>query len=400
MLRPALHSLVGDAEAFLEKSWARAPHLCRGEGRAGSETFSDWLGLEQVDHIVSSMSLRAPAFRLVRQGCVLPPSSYLRTGTIGSQRVADLPDTAKVLGHFHDGATIVLQGLQRWWPAVAEFCADLEAELTHPVQANAYVTPPGSQGLKVHHDTHDVFAVQTHGRKRWVTYAPVVSAPLASQGWSRGKGEPGEPTMDIELLAGDCLYLPRGTLHAATTTETEASVHLTLGVRAVTWHDVLGRVVAGSAQDERFRAALPAGFAGSDVDWSAELAEQLEALAAWVRERDVAQIADEERDRFWETRPPRLPGQLAQLLALDEVGPKTVVQRRPGAHARMDEQAEFVRLHLGERSLRLPTRAASALRMAVDAPQFAVGELPGLDAPGRVVLVRRLIREGLLRAVE
>jgi ribosomal protein L16 Arg81 hydroxylase len=76
-------------------------------------------------------------------------------------------DGRKVLGLFADGATVVLQGLHRYWPPLTELVRGLELALGHPCQANAYLTPPGSQGFAVHSDSHDVFVFQTAGTKQW-----------------------------------------------------------------------------------------------------------------------------------------------------------------------------------------------------------------------------------------
>ena len=108
------------------------------------------------------MALRAPAFRLVSKGATLPQSSYTRTARIGSRTISDLIDVGRVYDHFAGGATIVLQGLHPYWTPVAQLCRALEDRLTHPIQANAYVTPPVGQGLRVHAYAHDVFALQTH----------------------------------------------------------------------------------------------------------------------------------------------------------------------------------------------------------------------------------------------
>ncbi|KPC69204.1 hypothetical protein ADL27_54620, partial [Streptomyces sp. NRRL F-6602] len=72
-----------------------------------------------------------------------------------------------------DGATLVLQALHRTWQPVAEFCAGLGTELGHPVQANAYVTPPQNRGFDDHYDVHDVFVLQIEGTKRWLVHRPV-----------------------------------------------------------------------------------------------------------------------------------------------------------------------------------------------------------------------------------
>ncbi len=54
---------------------------------------------------------------------------------------------------------------------------------------------------------------------------------------------------------------------------------------------------------------------------------------------------------------------------------------------------------LGDRELRLPRRVEPALTMLVTGEAVVVTDLPGLDGAGRIVLVRRLIREGLLEVV-
>ena len=61
----------------------------------------------------------------------------------------------------------MFQGLHRYWPPLTRLVAELELELGHPCQANAYLTPPGSQGFAVHSDSHDVFVFQTAGAKQW-----------------------------------------------------------------------------------------------------------------------------------------------------------------------------------------------------------------------------------------
>lgn len=397
----SLQRCVGDVERFLGDAWTRRPHH---RERSSDDTFADLLSLDDVDRILSTTSLRRPAFRLVRDGRPLPPRGYVRSGRIGGQTVHDLPDVGRVLRAFEEGATIVLQGLHRYWAPLTRFCSDLEESLTHPVQANAYLTPPGSQGLRVHHDTHDVFALQSHGRKRWVTYEPVIDTPVASQRWSRRLGEPGAPTLDIELGPGDCLYVPRGTLHAAATVD-EASLHITIGINAVTWHDVFQRVLARTSEDVSFRDSLPVGFAADPDGLAAALRERLDDLSSWIAGLDPSEVATDEVERLRSRRAPILEGQLPQLLALDRIDDDTVVQRRPHSVCelsfRAGEAGEDGRLTvtLADRRLEMPAHVESAVRLLTEGGPVKVGHLADhLDAEGRRVLARRLVREGLLLA--
>ena len=106
------------------------------------------------------------------------------------------------------------------------------------MQANAYVTPPQNQGFSAHYDVHDVFVLQIAGEKRWRIHPPVLVSPLRDQPWNDRKADvekrAEEPALiEAVLTPGDCLYLPRGYLHAATALG-GVSTHLTLGIHVWT----------------------------------------------------------------------------------------------------------------------------------------------------------------------
>jgi lysine-specific demethylase/histidyl-hydroxylase NO66 len=390
----AVERLVGDPAAFVRDHWATAPLLRRG---AGPDGFDDLLSLDGVDQFLSATP-RTPAFRLVKDGQPLPPASYTRSGTMGSQPLADLADAGKVYDHFHAGATIVLQGLHRWWPPLRAFCRDLELFLTHPVQVNAYLTPPASRGLGVHHDTHDVFVLQVHGRKLWQVWDAAVPFPLPHQRkLPPGADTPaGPPLVDAELAPGDCLYVPRGFRHAARTAET-ASLHLTVGISTRNWNEVLREVVELATEEAWFREGLPVGFAEDPAALARSLAERVAELRRFLDKVDLDRVAEGAARRFWAGRAPLLRGQLHQLLALDELDDDAVVRRRPGTVCRLRVAGDRLTLLLGDRELAMPGRLEPAVRALLADGGKRVGDLAGLlDAPSRLVLVRRLVREGLL----
>ncbi|MGH3442774.1 MAG: cupin domain-containing protein [Nitriliruptorales bacterium] len=386
----SLRRCVGDVGAFLDATFGRRPHVHRAE-----DGFGDLLALADVDRILATMSLRHPAFRLVREGRPLDRRSYTRSGTIGGVRVHDLIDVGRAIALFEDGATIVLQGLHRYWEPVTRFCRDLEATLTHPVQANAYVTPPVATGLRVHHDTHDVFALQSHGSKRWVVHEPAVASPLADQHWEAGRHVAGEPTMELDLEPGDCLYLPRGTPHAAQTVDAP-SIHLTIGIRAFTWHDVLGEAVAAAADEVAFRESLPVGFASAPDAFALEVARRLKEAATWFGEADARAIAERMAARFRSSRAPLLDGQLAEVLSLDDIDDATVVRCRPDAVLRLVVTDDRLTLELPDRKVTMPASVEEPVRRLLGGNPVAIDELDELDEESRRVLVRRLVREGAL----
>ena len=395
---PAIERCAGDPAAFVRDHWAKAPLLRRG---AGPDGFDDLLSLDDVDRILSTTSPRTPAFRMVKDGKPLPPSAYTRSGRMGSVPLADLADPGKIFEQFHGGATIVLQSLQRYWPPLSAFSRQLELFLTHPVQVNAYLTPPASRGLGVHHDTHDVFVLQVHGRKLWQVWDAAVPFPLAHQKrLPPGAESPtGAPQVDAELAPGDCLYVPRGFRHAARTAET-ASLHLTVGMLTRNWNDLLREVVELATEEAWFRESLPLGFADDPAALQASLADRVEELRRFLDKVDLAKVADGAAGRFWANRPPPLEGQLRALLSLDELGDDTALRRRPGATWRLRVTGGRLQLLLGDRTLTMPAALEPAVRQLLEADGCTPAELAGhLDGPNRLVLARRLVREGLLQPV-
>lgn len=396
----ALARCVGDVAGFLDVHWGRAPLH-----RAGADTgaFDDLFSLDEVDRFVASSAPRLPTFRLVRDGTPLDPSRYTRRATIGGQAAEGMGDPARIFDEHRRGATIVLQGLQRSWPPLTRFCRSLELDLTHAVQANAYVTPAGARGLGVHYDTHDVFVLQLAGTKAWTIHEPVLTDPLASQPWKGTAADAGPPVLSAELAAGDCLYVPRGFLHAARAQEA-LSAHLTIGVVTTTWYDLLRDVVAGAAADPALRRALPAGFAADPAGLVAGIEEAVGRLRSWLDTVDAGATAHAAARRFYAGRPPLLAGQLHQLGLLDAIDDSTELRRREGGVCHLIAGSDRLAVVLGGgRELDMPVGllpAMQRIRAAAGTGPFRLGELGDLlDGPSRVVLGRRLVSEGLLEIV-
>jgi hypothetical protein len=337
----------------------------------------------------------------VRDGKPLDVSRYTRTAKVGGQPVSGVGDPGRIFDEFRAGATIVLQGLQRSWPSLTRFCRDLELELSHSVQANAYVTPAGARGLAVHYDTHDVFVLQLAGTKAWSIHAPVLADPLPTQPWKGTAADAGPVLLSVELHAGDCLYVPRGFLHSATAQEA-LSAHLTIGVVTTTWHDVLADLVAGTADEPELRRALPPGYADDPVALAAGVDEAVGRLRKWLDGVDAEAVAAATTRRFLAGRPPILAGQLHQLELVERLGDGSVLRRRPGSVCHLVVEGDRLTVVLGAgRELEMPLALEPAMARIRDASPFRLGDLGDLlDGPSRVVLGRRLVVEGLLQIVD
>ncbi len=371
-----------DAETFLAEHWEQRPLVVPRDERG---RFDDLLSEADVERLVCSTAIRYPAFRLVREGGQIAVGAY--TSEVSWRPpFSSTADVPRVLAEWQAGATIVLQALHVNWHPLAVFCRLLEGALGRGVQANAYYTPRGSQGFGVHHDTHDVLVVQVAGEKRWRLYDPLLELPLKHQRYSSALGDSGPPTDDVVLRAGDTLYLPRGWLHEAETSQAD-SLHLTIGITAHTWVDAARAALAACEDDPAFRR---------DVARSDD-----EGLAGRVGEQlDPELVERRRRRRFLDTRRPIREDGISQLRALERLGIDTVVERRETVIADLEADDGGVVLVFEGKEIRFPAFAEPELRACVESEEpFSAVDLPGeLDDEGRLVLVGRLVREGLLRA--
>jgi lysine-specific demethylase/histidyl-hydroxylase NO66 len=384
-----LKRLVGEPGRFAAEHWGCRPLVHRSDGG-----FDDLLTLGDVDRLLSTTSLRTPLFRLVKDGDTLPVERYTKRGRTGSVTMTGIADPAKIFRLFTEGVTIVLQSMHRYWPPVALLCRDLETVLGHVTQTNAYITPPGARGLAVHQDSHDVFVLQAFGSKHWEVFGPGGTGPTASAGDRI-------PEMSVELRPGDCLYLPKGTPHSARAQDA-ASGHLTVGILSTTWADVIGEAMAEVRKDPAFDEPLPMGYHTDPVALSRAIRDRLEESVRLIDKLDPGVLAAQTIRRFLTTRPRLLPGHLTDLVALERVDDDTVVGRRRGAICVVTANGDRLTVMLGDRELSMPGWVGPAMEVVAEAARFRPADLaPHIaDRDSRLVLVRRLIREGLLEVFE
>jgi ribosomal protein L16 Arg81 hydroxylase len=372
------------ADEFFAEHWERKPLVVARNERG---RFDDLLSLADVERLICSSGIRYPSIRLVKAGATIALRDYTADLPWRPDPLTGMADVRRVLAEFDEGATVVLQALHHTWDPLARFCRALEQLLEHSVQTNAYFTPRDSQGLAVHHDTHDVFVLQVHGEKRWLVYEPAWPLPLKHQRYRKELGAPGEPVHDVVLRPGDTLYMPRGWLHMAVTSVTD-SLHLTVGVNVYSWLDAIKAALEECGDDVDFRRE-----AGSDGELQDELVARL------LERLGPEDVARRRRKRFVKSRRPVLGDQLSQLRALDHLGQDTLLERRGTVVADVAVSDGEVRLFFDGHRLELPGDVVAELEFMVETDEpFRPADLPGqLDDESRLVLVRRLVREGFLQ---
>ncbi len=396
--RAVLPRLVAvDPDTFAREYWGRRALL----SPAGDlpHDFSDLLSADAVDELVSSRGLRTPFLRVAKNGTTLAERTFTAPGGVGAG-IADQVSDDKLVSLFADGSTMVLQALHRVWPPVLELCQQLAAELGHPVQANAYVTPPQNQGFSNHYDVHDVFVLQIEGEKRWQIHAPVLESPLRDQPWSDRKAAVAaraaeEPLIEAVLKPGDCLYLPRGFLHAATALG-GVSTHLTIGVHSWTRYalaeQLLQQALRTVAADPAVRSSLPLGV---DLGRPDDLAEDVEAvrsaLVAALGATDLQRLSDVLHTSARGSQRAAPVGPLRQLRTAEELQPGTVLVLRPHLAARLVPQGAAAVLRSRAADLPVTSDDRPAVDRLLETGTATVAEL-GEE------LARRLVLGGLVQA--
>ena len=265
-----------------------------------------------------------------------------------------------------------------------------------------YLAPRQSVSLKPHYDTHDVFVLQTDGAKHWKVHACPQPTPLVgSEPPLLSETELPALLHDVQLEAGDLMYLPRGFVHHANTADV-FSLHVTIGVYPVQWVDLLTEALkALSLEDERLRRALPPGFMDR-LDLLPALQEQCRGLAAHFAryasaEDGVARLTEQ----FVSEMTPLPDGHFRQLEEREAIGPETWVATRPGLKCRVQVRGQGATIQFPGMAISGPSCILSSLQFVArtDTP-FTARQLPGEQSlEGKIALVRRLVRGGLLKAV-
>lgn len=316
--------------------------------------------------------------------------------TLADERI----DVVRLYQLFAEGASISFRQMQDLMPAFANLCRGAEQLFNCPFHTNVYFTPAHAQAFQTHHDTHDVFVLQIAGSKRWQVYDPVIPLPLVGQVFEGNENRLGPVVDEFTLRAGDLFYCPRGLPHDAHATD-EPSLHVTFGALVYTWAEVMIEAMAEVCLAEpAFRASLPPGYAtdGAALPMlEATFQNLVERFSKTAKlERAINGIADE----FVSSRGALVPEQRRQAAAIDAVTLDTLVGGRFGLIYRCYQTDDIIKLRCHSTEITFPSRAAMAVVHALETRRFPVRDLPGnLDDDSKLVLICRLIREGLVMTV-
>jgi bifunctional lysine-specific demethylase and histidyl-hydroxylase NO66 len=380
-----LHPLT--VETFVDEVWATTHYHVE---RRCAGYFDGLFGSAAVEDLLEFNRLEPSAVRLVRTNDNQDPNTYrLADGAI---------DLVRVRNKFADGYTIVLNGLERYVPAIASLAHTIEVELNFETQVNAYITPPKSQGFLPHYDDHDVLILQIDGCKTWHIYegADVPPHEMPSRDAIVRDGLPWPS--DLRLEAGDVLYLPRGRVHAADA-NADPSIHLTVGIHPPTVLTLVTRALSAlTLRDDRVLARLPPRHL-DDANVRASLDGLVRDVVRAVGEPSiVAEGLGALGDALVRRGRCRPVGQMVSNAV--EAGPidgRTLVVKYRPLYTRVVAFAGGVALQFAQSLVNAgPDHLDAMLFLSRSTEPFRVRDLPGLSAEQQTVLARTLIVDGFL----
>jgi ribosomal protein L16 Arg81 hydroxylase len=377
-------------ETFLAEIWAKTHYHVARDCADYFETVLP--GPSLTEDLVAVFCQESSALRLMRETDKKGADSYqLDDGSL---------DLVGIRNDFADGYTIVLDGVERHIRAIAALSQSIEVELNFPVQVNAYITPPRSQGLVPHYDDHDVLILQIQGSKTWHIYEGVDVPPREIQREKdKAVGIEDLPSpIDLQLEAGDVLYLPRGKVHEAET-NSEPSIHLTVGVHAPTALMLaVGALYAQSFHDDRLNAQLPPRHL-DDADQRAALDALMRDTVKTVEDPSaLARGLDTLADVL--VRRGRCPpvGPILNAVGIDE---QTLVRKYQPLYSSVKAEPGGVTLQFASLSVGAgPDHKAAMEFVSRSTEPFRVGDMPELSERQQIELARSLIVSGFLVRLE
>ena len=271
----ALSRLIGgDSNLFFESHWDSSPVLYHNNDHAFIQELLSptdiYTALRESIDVCQSVELVKRDHTV--GGGSENPGKFV-TGSEGEQ------DNTCDFEHFNaahlerSGATILLPSADTVWENLSKLACDIQGELGYSININTYLSPPNAEGFLLHRDGHDLLIVQTYGTKKWKICEPKsIMDRLSIEGKHFGEGweapEDEYRCYSKNLVVGDVLYLPRGTLHQPTTESDIGSMHLSIGIdiRGFRWVDVVtAHLREGVLLQRLSREAMKETHTGRDI---------------------------------------------------------------------------------------------------------------------------------------
>ncbi|MDB3953114.1 cupin domain-containing protein [Alphaproteobacteria bacterium] len=253
------------SEDFMSEHLDQAPAFVGGDGSKSAELF-DW---EDARIFLNNRKLwSSETLKITEAGENVPPHQYCFQGTNRSLRSILRPDPMLVLEHIRRGALLTMGSMESAMPHLSRLTASLSSALGGAGTARISCSGPSELASLTDFDVGDAFHLQLDGTTSWVLYEEraVMGADTV----------PNETAGELEMNAGDVLYLPAGQFYRTAAGDGSA-MWLTIVIVRPTGFDIVPLIHQCLKDMPIFRADLPF------FDNAVKHKRHLEALADALR---------------------------------------------------------------------------------------------------------------------
>ncbi len=385
------------ADEFFAHAYGKLATYIPGHRQKFADIFS-WAEFNRLFNQPTLWSERS--MKMVLNGRDLEPKEFCMPGRTREGNQAMLPDPRRVTNYLQQGATLILDLVERLSPGIAALAASLEMVLGNLAVCNVYCSWHARQGFSSHFDGTDVFALHIDGEKTWRLYEGRFQDPVHGSGFEYAGLPPeqhvsarGKLLKEVHMKPGDVLYIPRGQYHDAIA-GSEASLHLTFGLVPRTGHDFMTVLLRSLCADPLFREALP-HFDDTHA-YDAQLRHLADRLHKIITDAETGRQAREDQRK-------RVLRDSLRRFALPAREPVSVYRVR-WRQVKLQAQADRVILLTGSNEHPLTPAEAHVAQWVMERDYFDVSDLadefPSATSADLLAVIQKFLTAGFIESLD
>ncbi len=363
---------------FEAQFWGKQHLLLSGRTK---DIYDEILTLKDIDFILNNLNHRH--IQVIKNDM-----------SITSNNFESSDDLELILESFNQGASVILNRLEKSWPPIKELCLSVfdSVKICKSVFANVYLAPSKSQAFDKHVDYQDTFIMQLEGSKLWRIFDPQYMFPLDQTQCNKANSFLAESKLQNEVILkkGDLMYIPRGTPHEVLTLN-EESLHITLSIIPFTYADVITSVFSHvSENNSDFRSSLPWNFFDKNMDTN-----QISDFFLRSFDKELPNAINSLKKQGSGKSLSNYSGYFYDHKLINEVGPDSIVAINPHSNHHVSFDPDSVRIESKYNDFQVDLKNMD-FRFILGKSKFSVKEIPGSDSiESKVGFIKDLLRAGV-----
>lgn len=354
-----------------------------------NKSFYDFIiKLSDYDEILTSRNIPGKNIRIFNHGEYVEPENY--TNYYGN---VNFTSNEKIIDEYLKGSTIVLEQFHSYFYQLNLLCKNIQKELDSLIMMNTYITPANSYGFEAHYDTHSVMILQIHGTKRWHIYKNKPFELPTSQ-FRPIKDIDQTEYDEIDIQAGDLLYIPRGLAHKVFCQDSD-SIHITVRINSLATHEYVNTIFEKIIEQH-------AGFRESIIHNLPDTKEIQKKLDVLIPQKfDKKTIAQELFQKLnTEDLFPIQKNRFANVLKINQVNKHSQIRIRNGIFYNIeviDEKSFYIQFN--RKKLRLPIELLESIQ-GLETIKTVDECFYNCDDDTQLGITNTLIKNGLIDVVK